>query len=174
MLSLSTSLNALSVHGACTAVFVAVAAVATALVSSIQTLGRIKLLGWAGVVSILSAGKSTFLQSVRLLVLPPCRVNHIGARLIPVIVLVVAVGVQDRPSAAPQTGPWNKEVVLFGNPTFAQASAAVSGIVLSFAGTSVHYGILAEMRTPALYTRAMLICQIFVIVFYLVRCVCHV
>lgn len=78
MLSLSTSLNALSVHGACTAVFVAVAAVATALVSSIQTLGRIKLLGWAGVVSILSAGKSTFLQSVRLLVLPPYRVTTSG------------------------------------------------------------------------------------------------
>ena len=57
MLSLSVSLNALSVHGTCTAVFVAVAAVATALVSSIQTLGRIKLLGWAGVASILSAGE---------------------------------------------------------------------------------------------------------------------
>ena len=96
------------------------------------------------------------------------RDNWHETSLTSVIVLVVAVGVQERPSAAPQEGPWARKVVLFGNPTFAQASAAVSGIVLSFAGTSVHYGILAEMRDPRLYTRAMLICQVFVIVFYLV------
>jgi len=58
MLSLATALNAISVHGTCTAVFVAVAAVAAGLVASLQTLGKIKWIGWAGVASIMSAGAS--------------------------------------------------------------------------------------------------------------------
>lgn len=57
LVSLSTALNALSLHGACTAVFVAVATVAAMLVASIQTLGKIKFFGWVGVVSILAASK---------------------------------------------------------------------------------------------------------------------
>lgn len=56
MISMSTAFNALSDHGACTAVFIAVSAIAGALVASIQTLGRIQALGWVGIVSILSAG----------------------------------------------------------------------------------------------------------------------
>lgn len=55
MLSLSVCLNALSLHGTCTAVFVAVSAVAAALIASIQTLGKIKFIGWAGVISIFAA-----------------------------------------------------------------------------------------------------------------------
>ena len=59
MLSLSVCLNALSLHGTCTAVFVAVAAVAAGLIASIQTLGKIKFIGWAGVVSIFAARESS-------------------------------------------------------------------------------------------------------------------
>lgn len=57
MLGISTALNALSSHGACTAVFVAVAAIAGFGLGSIQTLGKISWLAWIGVVSILSASK---------------------------------------------------------------------------------------------------------------------
>jgi hypothetical protein len=53
MLSISIALNALSLHGACTAVFVAVAAIAAALLASIQTLGRLSWLAWVGVTTIL-------------------------------------------------------------------------------------------------------------------------
>ena len=59
MVSISIALNALSLHGACTAVFVAVAAIIGFLFSSIQTLGRITWLAWVGVVGIISASESS-------------------------------------------------------------------------------------------------------------------
>ncbi|RMD44454.1 hypothetical protein DV735_g615, partial [Chaetothyriales sp. CBS 134920] len=46
MLGISISLNALSTHGACTAVFVAVAAVIAFSFSSVQTLGKISWIAW--------------------------------------------------------------------------------------------------------------------------------
>lgn len=161
MLSLATALNAISVHGTCTAVFVAVAAVAAGLVASLQTLGKIKWIGWAGVASIMSAGASDVWDS-------HCG-HQVDITLTSVIVLMVAVGVQDRPAEAPQEGPWEKGLVYWGQPNFAQASAAVSGVVLSYAGTSVHFPLLAEMREPRHYNRAMFTCQIAVICFYMVR-----
>ncbi|KAF9691493.1 hypothetical protein EKO04_010237 [Ascochyta lentis] len=54
-LSISTAFNALSLHGACTAVFVAVAAVIGFLTGSIRTLGKISWLAWIGVISIITA-----------------------------------------------------------------------------------------------------------------------
>ena len=57
MLSISIALNALSLHGACTAVFVAVAAVIGFIFCSIQTLGRITWLAWVGVICIISASE---------------------------------------------------------------------------------------------------------------------
>jgi hypothetical protein len=68
MLGISTALNSLSSHGACTAVFVAVAAIIGFGLGSIQTLGRISWLAWIGVVSILSASKL-------------CAHSHDGARV---------------------------------------------------------------------------------------------
>lgn len=57
MVSISIALNALSLHGTCTAVFVAVAAIIDFLFSSIQTLHRISWLAWVGVVGIISSSK---------------------------------------------------------------------------------------------------------------------
>lgn len=57
MLSISIAFNALSTHGACTAVFVAVAAVIGFLFSSIQTLGKITWLAWVGVAGIITASE---------------------------------------------------------------------------------------------------------------------
>lgn len=62
MLGLSIALNSISNHGACTVVFVVVAAIATFLFSVIQTLDRLSFLGWIGLVSIMSASAS-FLPS---------------------------------------------------------------------------------------------------------------
>lgn len=61
LLSISIALNAISTHGTCTAVFVAVAAVLTYSLCSIRTLGRMKWITSTGLVSILSASKSTSL-----------------------------------------------------------------------------------------------------------------
>lgn len=57
MLSLSISLNALSDHAACTAIYVAVAAIAVFGLSSIRTLGRITWLAWCGAICVIVAGK---------------------------------------------------------------------------------------------------------------------
>lgn len=56
MLSVSIAFNALSEHGTCTAVFVAVAALLVFIFASIRTLGKISWLAWVGVVCILTAG----------------------------------------------------------------------------------------------------------------------
>ncbi len=56
MLGLSICFNALSEHGACTAIFVAVAFLAIFCLSTIRTLGRITWLAIVGVVSIITAG----------------------------------------------------------------------------------------------------------------------
>lgn len=58
MLGISTALNALSGHGACTAIFVAVAAIAGGALASIQTFGKISWLAWVGITCILSSSKS--------------------------------------------------------------------------------------------------------------------
>ena len=57
MLSTSIGLNAVSAHGTCTAVFVAVAAVVSLLIASIRTLGKMTWLAWVGVVCVFVAGK---------------------------------------------------------------------------------------------------------------------
>lgn len=89
IVGLSTALNAISLHGTCTAVFVAVMAVAIYPFASLRTLGGVKWIGWVGLISILSA----------------------------VLVVTIAVGVGGRPSLAPQEGPWDKDVVIWGSPT---------------------------------------------------------
>ncbi|KAJ4377066.1 hypothetical protein N0V86_006507 [Didymella sp. IMI 355093] len=131
MLGISTALNALSSHGACTAIFVAVAAVVGFGLGSIQTLGKISWLAWVGIVSILSS----------------------------ILILTIAVGIQDRPADAPQTGPFHSDWELIGHPSPAEAFASVSSIVFAYAGTPAFFNIASEMREPRHYTRALIVCQ---------------
>jgi hypothetical protein len=58
MLGISIGFNSLSTHGACTAIFVVVAAIIGLLFGSIQTLGKVSWIAWVGVAGILSAGES--------------------------------------------------------------------------------------------------------------------
>lgn len=57
MLGVSIALNALSAHGACTAIFVAVAAIIGFCLASIRTLGKISWLAWIGVTCIIVSRK---------------------------------------------------------------------------------------------------------------------
>ncbi|RWA03402.1 hypothetical protein EKO27_g11703 [Xylaria grammica] len=139
MLSISIALNAVSTHGACTAVFVAVAAVVGFGLASIRTLGRITWLAWIGLFGILIA----------------------------VFTVTIAVGVQDRPAAAPQDGPWTSDFKIVGNPSFPEAIAAVSSIVFAYAGTPAFFAIISEMRDPRLYTRSLVCGQSGVTVTYI-------
>jgi len=52
LLSISIALNSISLHGTCTAVFVAVATIATFLLASIQTLEKIAWVTYAGFISL--------------------------------------------------------------------------------------------------------------------------
>ncbi|RSL46683.1 hypothetical protein CEP53_010240 [Fusarium sp. AF-6] len=63
MVSSSIGLNAISAHGTCTAVFVAVAAIVSFGLASIRTLGKITWVAWAGLASVFIAG--TFLDGSR-------------------------------------------------------------------------------------------------------------
>ncbi|ORX33435.1 transmembrane amino acid transporter protein-domain-containing protein [Kockovaella imperatae] len=141
-LSFSIALNAVSSHGTCTVVFVAVAAIVVFLVASIQTLSKISWLGWVGLVSILSA----------------------------VITLAISVGVQDRPSAAPQNGPFFKDVQTVGHPTFIDFMNAVNTVLFAYAGTPNFMPIVSEMKLtkPTDYSKSVILCQTFVTVVYCV------
>ncbi|KAF4461758.1 Transmembrane amino acid transporter [Fusarium albosuccineum] len=141
MLSISIALNALSTHAVCTAVFVAVAAIATFMFSSIQTLGRISWVAWVGA----------------------------GCIIVAVFVVTIAVGLQDRPSAAPSDlGEWKSDYKIVAHPSFTEAMSAISTLVFTYAGTPAFFNIVAEMRDPRLYTRALTVCQVSVTIVYII------
>ncbi|GAA6009160.1 hypothetical protein JCM10207_004288 [Rhodosporidiobolus poonsookiae] len=140
LLGLSTALNAISLHGTCTAVFVAVSTVATFPFASLRTLGGIKWIGWVGLASM----------------------------VVSILLVTIAVGAGGRPSPAPQEGPWDKNLVMWGNPSFADAMNAVANLMLSYAGTPVYLGFVSEMRNPRHSTKAVLVSQAFITAFYLV------
>lgn len=140
MLGISIGFNSLSTHGACTAIFVAVAAIIGFSFGSIQTLGKVSWIAWVGVAGILTA----------------------------VFSLTIAVGVQDRPAAAPQEGPYVKDFQIIGNPTFEEAISAVSTIVFAFAGTPAFFSIISEMRNPKDYTKSLIVAQTAVALVYLI------
>ncbi|KAB8203954.1 transmembrane amino acid transporter protein-domain-containing protein [Aspergillus parasiticus] len=139
LLSISIALNAISTHGTCTAVFVAVAAIVTFCLTSIRTLGRISWIAWVGLFSILGA----------------------------ILTLTIAVGVQDRPASAPPKGPWKSDYELFKTPSFLEAASAISTLVFAYSGTSAFFAIVAEMRDPRHYARSLTICQTIVTGTYL-------
>lgn len=140
MLSISISLNALSTHGACTAIFVAIGFVIAFACGSIQTLGRISALAWIGIICIITA----------------------------IFTVTIAVGLEDRPYSAPQDGVWKSDYKIVANPSFASASAALSSLVFAYAGTPAFFSIVSEMREPRHYTRSLIICQVGMTIIYLV------
>ncbi|KAL5339178.1 transmembrane amino acid transporter protein-domain-containing protein [Aspergillus crustosus] len=147
ILGISIGLNAVSSHATCTAAFVAVAAICGFALSSIRTLGRITWLAWIGL---------------------PCI-------LVAVIMVTIAVGLQDRPAAAPKAdGPWVSDWRVVGNPSFAQGIAAVSNLLYAFSGTTGFLAIVSEMRKPEEYTAAVFVCQAGVTTVYaVVGCVIY-
>ncbi|KAK8147567.1 hypothetical protein G3M48_001385 [Beauveria asiatica] len=138
MLGASIGFNAVSTHGTCTAVFVAVTAMAVICLSSIRTLGRLSLLAWGGLISLLVA----------------------------VTIVTIAVGIQERPDAAPQQGSWTSDYKLFGSPSFSEAISAITTFIFAYAGTPLFFSIVSEMRDPRLYAKALTICQIVVTITY--------
>lgn len=86
-----------------------------------------------------------------------------------VLTVTVAVGVQDRPAAAPPApAPWDKNFQLFGSPTMAEAGAALGTIVFAFGGTPAFFNVVAEMREPRDFPKTVALCQSFVTLVYVV------
>ncbi|WAO95003.1 Aa-trans domain-containing protein [Fusarium falciforme] len=140
ILGISISLNAMSTHGACTAVFVAVSSIAVFACSSIRTLANISWLAWGGVISLTIA----------------------------VYIVTIAAAVQERPSEAPQEGVWVSDYKLSNNPSFADAISAICTFVFAYAGTPLFFPIAAEMRDPRQYTKALVLCQSTVTATYII------
>lgn len=91
-----------------------------------------------------------------------------------VIIITIAVGVQDQPRDAPQTGTWVPDYKIIGNPTFTGAISSVSTLLFSFSGTPGFFSIIAEMCNPRQYTQAVLVCQSFVTaMFTVIGCVVY-
>ncbi|GAA6034617.1 hypothetical protein JCM8097_005425 [Rhodosporidiobolus ruineniae] len=135
---LATAFNAISLHATCTAVWVAVALIVTYPIASLRTLGSIKWVGWVGLASM----------------------------VVSILLVTIAVGAGNRPSIAPQEGPWDKGLVMWGNPSFADAMNAVANLLLSYGGTAIYLPIASEMRNPRHSTRAILLSQSFITAFY--------
>ncbi|SCZ96026.1 BZ3500_MvSof-1268-A1-R1_Chr8-1g09954 [Microbotryum saponariae] len=131
LLSISIAFNALSSHGACTVGFVIVGGVIVYILASIRTIDKLSFLSWVGLASVLSA----------------------------LFTLAVAVGVEDRPAAAPPTGPWSKNLRLFGNPSFADASSSIGTLVFAFSGAPAYFTVFSEMREPKDFPKTIALCQ---------------
>ncbi|EEU42715.1 uncharacterized protein NECHADRAFT_84232 [Fusarium vanettenii 77-13-4] len=140
MLSLSIGFNALSNHGACTAVFVAVAFVLVLACASLRTLGNITWVAITGVFSIITG----------------------------VLIVTISVSVQGQPPDAPTDVVWESDYKLIGDPTFLEAVSAIAAIVFAYAGTGAFFPIIAEMKDPRKYTRALMVCQTLVTIVYVV------
>jgi amino acid transporter len=91
------------------------------------------------------------------------------------MIVVIAVGIQDHPAAAPITDtPWISDYQIIAHPSFSQGITAVSKIAFALSGTSGFFAIVSEMRDPRKYTHAMLVCQITVTtVFMTIGCVVY-
>lgn len=73
--------------------------------------------------------------------------------------MTIAVGIQDRPAAAPTVGPFKSDYKIVNNPSFVDAVSAVSSLIFAFSGTPAFFSIVAEMRDPHQYNKALVTCQ---------------
>lgn len=122
MLGLSVALNAVSSHATCTVVFGFVSFFVVSTVASIRRIHKLRWLTWIG----------------------------FGSILIAILVVVVAVTIQDRPAAAPQTGDFDLGFLALPprETTFVTAWAASLAIFSSSASTSGFVPVISEMKNP--------------------------
>lgn len=73
----------------------------------------------------------------------------------------------DRPAAAPQTGPYELGYAAIAYPTFIAGIEASATIFISSAGTSAFIPVIAEMKNPNDFNKALFTCMAFVQAAYL-------
>lgn len=139
IVTVSTALNALSNHSACTVVFNLVAAILITGFSSVRTFSKIGWLTWIGFFTFFVA----------------------------VFIFTVAVTQQDRPAAAPTTGPYELGFVNNAHPTFVAGMLATANIFISGSGSSMYIPVIAEMRKARDYRKAIIVAGVLVGIMYL-------
>lgn len=140
VVSTAVGLNALSNHSQCTAVFGLVAAILITACSSIRTLARLGWLTWFGMITFTSG----------------------------IIVFTVAVTQQDRPAAAPQTGPFDLGWVAIAFPGFVIGMVNACNLFVCTTGSSMFVTVISEMKRPQDYKKAVLIAGFIVGTLYVV------
>ncbi|RDW76594.1 putative neutral amino acid permease [Aspergillus mulundensis] len=139
IIGVSTALNALSHHAACTVWWSFLATVVIVATASIRKLEHVGWLSYAGFLSIYVA----------------------------VLIVVIGVTQQDRPAAAPQEGPYDLGYVAINDPGFAAGMVASCTIFVSSAGTSAFLPVISEMRNPREYKKPLYFCMTLVTASYL-------
>jgi amino acid permease len=139
IIGVSTALNALSHHAACTVWWSLIAAVVIVATASVRKLQHVGWLTYVGFISIYAA----------------------------VLIVVIGVTTRDRPAAAPQEGPYDLGFVAINNPGFAAGMVASSTIFVSSAGTSAFIPVMSEMRNPKDYKKSLYLCMALVTASYL-------
>ncbi|KAL4809454.1 transmembrane amino acid transporter protein-domain-containing protein [Aspergillus unguis] len=139
IIGVSTALNALSHHAACTVWWSLIATVVIVATASIRKLEHVGWLSYAGFLSIYIA----------------------------VLIVVIGVTARDRPAAAPQEGPYDLGYVNINNPGFAAGMVASCTIFVSSAGTSAFLPVISEMRNPKEYKKPLYLCMTLVTASYL-------
>lgn len=74
---------------------------------------------------------------------------------------------QDRPSAAPQTGDFVSDWKVTNTPSASSAFAALSSIVFAYAGVPAYFNIVSEMRRPEDFTKSLIYCQTIMSIVYI-------
>ncbi|KIW12756.1 hypothetical protein PV08_07942 [Exophiala spinifera] len=138
IISTGTGLNALSNHSACTVVFNFASAAMITICSSIRTFSRLGLLTWFGF--------ATFFISV--------------------FIFSVAVSQQDRPAAAPQTGPFDLGFVAVRSPGFIVGMLMTLNIFVSTSGPFMYLPVIAEMKNPKDFKKATILAGVIVGIIY--------
>ncbi|EXJ80688.1 hypothetical protein A1O3_06972 [Capronia epimyces CBS 606.96] len=128
MLAISVALNALSTHGACSVWFGFVAMILVTMYSSIRTWNRMTWPMTVGFICVMGG----------------------------ILAVVIGVAVRDRPAAAPATGPFDLGFRVVGHPEFAAGITATATIFVSSAGGPGYIPIVAEMRRPQDYRKAVI------------------
>ncbi|GAA5859917.1 hypothetical protein JCM8547_004386 [Rhodosporidiobolus lusitaniae] len=136
----AVAFNALSNHGACTVWFAFVTFVFCTASASFPRFSQIGILCWIGVISLYIA----------------------------VFILVVAVGVRDRPAMAP-AGDFDLGFFAVGKDiSFLTGLSASTVIFISSSGHSANIPVIAEMRNPKDYKKPLALVSILLNLSYLV------
>lgn len=139
IVSTATAFNALSNHGACTAIFALVSSILITGCSSIRTFSRLGWLTWFGFLTFFLA----------------------------VFIFTVAVTQTDRPAAAPQTGDFELGWTAIAYPSFSVGMVNAANIFIATSGSAMFLPVISEMRRPEEYRKACLVAGVIVGIIYL-------